>query len=53
MELEPIMARSGRNLYFCLNTPTITAYPRISGSIDGESQAAQAACHAEFGRDSE
>jgi hypothetical protein len=36
-----MVAQSGRNPHFCLNTPTIAAYPRISGSVGDESRAAQ------------
>jgi len=39
VELNPGVARSGRNLHFCLNTPTIAAYPCISSlraPLEGE-----------------
>lgn len=39
--VKPNGARSGRNPRFCLNTPTIAAYPRIFGLIGDESRAAQ------------
>ena len=46
LSFKPNLARSGRNLRFCLNTPTIAAYPRISGSVGGNRERRKAPCHA-------